>query len=254
MDLIPLPEIKTKLVQHKKQLVIITAVFIFALFLYAFNWDWIRPSLVSYASEKSGRAIKIGHMDVEFNGFLNPTIHLKNLYIPNAPWSGKRPLIDAKKIAFTFNAVQFFTNSNARIVHIRMSDSEVNLERLRDGLRNWRLLEPNYKGLGRYIVLSLIAERSQITVKNHALDLDFIALIEPNLIIEGSFDLTKKNHAQRTANEKNDKNTDSKSQSLPHSILPNKITFSGNYLKAPFNGVLFSSSRMTFQKPNSYLM
>lgn len=248
MDSTPLPDIKTKLIQHKKQLVIVTAVFVFVLFIALVDWNWFRPSLVSYTSQKSGRDIRIGHLDVDFSGFLNPTIQLQNVFIPNASWSDKRPLIDAKRIAFTFNTMQFLSNLDGRFVSISMSDSEVNLERLPDGLRNWRLLQPDYKGPGIYIVRSLTAERSHFSVKNHALDLDLVAKIEPNSsAIE--LDSASQNKTQRNRQTQNNATESSKSSPT---ALPNKITFSGRYLKAPFNGVLFSDATMTFKQTEQF--
>ena len=239
MGSIPLSNIHNTFIRHKKQLVILTAVFVFGLFIYLFNWDWLRPSLVSYVSQKSGRQIQLGRLDVKFSGLLNPTIKLENLYISNATWSDSKPLITAKKIAFTFNAAQFISNSHGRIVHISMADTEINLERLRDGLRNWRLLKPNYKGLGKYIVLSLTAERSLIKFRNHALDLDLTAVISPSLASDN------KSTDFKSTDSKN-KNTKTQIPLTP--TLPNKITLSGNYLKSPFNGIVFSEPRMTFQR------
>ena len=116
-----------------------------------------------------------------------------------------------------------------------MSDSEVNLERLRDGLRNWRLINPNYKGPGKYLVLSLTAERSVINVKNHALNFNLAINITPNPAYSQSLVNTSKSEY-------------SKPQALAVNRLPNKIIFSGDYLKAPLNGILFADSTMTFQR------
>jgi len=220
-------KINQAFIHHKIALTLFAVLIVLITFFATFNWNWFRPFLVSYVSQKSGRDIKIGKMGVDFSGFLNPTIQFENLYIPNATWSktwsetssDKRPLIAAKKIAFKFNALQFIFNPEARIVHVALSDGEINLERLKDGLRNWRLLNPNYKGKGKYLVLSLTVQRSIIRAKNHALNLEFIAKIDPNL------------------------NPNSVSKKLP-----NSITFSGNYLKSPFNGNLLTESKITFQQ------
>lgn len=257
MDSVPLPAFKKKLFEHKKQLVIIAAVFIFALIFFTFSWDWFRPMLTHYAIEKSGRDIKIGHMDVAFSGFLNPTIQFEDIYIPNASWSDKRPLINAKRIAFSFNARQFLSNSDTKIVHISMSDSEVNLERLRGGLRNWRLLKPDYKGPGKYLLLSLTAQRSVINVKNHAFDLNLAVKIEPNVqnpVTQNnvkSADSANSNSTSKVISKADSLNSDL-TKNISKTSLPNKITFSGDFLNSPFEGVLFSESRMTFQQTRQF--
>ncbi len=202
---------------YKTYIFILLIPVVLLLFLYVFNWNWLKPFVISYVSQKSERLVKIGKLDVKFSGLLNPTLKFDELYISNAQWSNKRPLISAKKISFKFNAIQFLLNPEARNVHVTMSDSEVNLERLRDGLRNWRLLKPNYKGVGKYVVLSLSAENSEISFNNHALQLNITAKSSPN---------------------------------LTSTQLPNKIKFSGSYLKGPFDGVVLTSSKVTFQKTN----
>lgn len=211
------------LIRSKKRVAVLTVLVIFTALLIVFKWDWLRPSLINYVSQKSERNIKIGKLDVEFSGFLNPTIKFEDLYIPNASWADERPLVSARRISFSFNAVQFLLNPKSRIVHVSMSDAEVNLERLRDGLRNWRLLKPNYKGPGKYVLLSLTAQRSLIRFNNHALDVDLSARISAHTNLNTSSNLNSKQ-------------------------LPNKIIFSGNYQKLPFNGMIFSDAKVTFQR------
>lgn len=211
------------LIRSKQRIIIVIILVIFTAFLFVFKWDWFKPSLVNYVSQKSERNIKIGKLDIEFFGFLNPTIKFEDLYISNAAWADERPLVSARKISFSFNAVQFLLNPKGRNVQVSMSDAEVNLERLEDGLRNWRLLKPNYKGRGKYVFLSLTAKQSVIRFRNHALDVDLIAHISEHNSLNPSSNLNSKQ-------------------------LPNKITFSGNYQKMPFNGIIFSNAKVTFQR------
>lgn len=211
-------------IQHQfrlstKQIILVMLFTSFITFVFAFKWDWLKPFLISYISQKSERVIKIGKLDVAFSGILNPTVKFEDLYIQNAKWAGARPLVAAKRISFTLNALQFLSNKQGKVVYVSMSDAEVNLERLSDGLRNWRLLKPNYKGPGKYVLLSLTVERSKVRFENHALDLNVTAEISPNL--------TSK-------------------------VLPNKVMFFGHYHQKPFNGVLLSDVKLTFQKTKEH--
>src|SRR6187549_1258666 len=106
---------------YKTYLFILLIPIVFLLFLYVFNWNWLKPFLISYVSQKSERTIQIGKLDVDFSGFINPTVKFENLYISNAKWSDKRPLILAKNISFRFNAMQFLLHPRARTVHVTMS-------------------------------------------------------------------------------------------------------------------------------------
>ncbi len=176
-----------------------------------------KPLLIKYVSYKSERTIQIGKLDIEFSGFLNPTIKFENLYISNAHWAGKRPLLSAKNISFTFNALQYITNPLGRFVNITIDESEVNLARTREGLRNWRLLQPDFTGPGKYIVLSIKPKNSELNFVNYAKELNFESKIRANL---------------------NSKE------------LPVSIEFSGNYKNIPFKGHFSTGEKLTFQKTN----
>ncbi len=61
-----------------------------------------------------------------------------------------------------------------------LRDGEVDLERSADGLRNWRLSNPDYRGPGRYKVLSLQAERASLRFRHEGADLDLRASARPS--------------------------------------------------------------------------
>ena len=71
--------------------------------LVLFEWNWLRAPAERHFSEKSGRAVKIGHLDVEVDFSLVPTVRLRDVYVENAPWASKRPLVTAAEIAITIS-------------------------------------------------------------------------------------------------------------------------------------------------------
>ncbi len=168
--------------------------------IFLFQWNWFKPALQGYLVQKSHRIVTIGELDIDFSGLLNPTIKFKDLYIQNASWSNEYPLIVAKEISFTLNGLQLLMNKKGKSVDISMKDAEVNLESLSNGLRNWRITDPTYRGIGKYTLLSLNVQRSTIRFNSRVTNLDVTAIVSPN-----------SNHAE----------------------LPCKIQFMGNYGKFP---------------------
>lgn len=182
--------------------------------IFLFQWDWFKPALQGYLVQKSHRIVTIGELDVDFSGLLNPTIKFKDLYIQNASWSNEDPLIVAKEISFTLNGLQLLMNKKGKSVDISMKDAKVNLESLSNGLRNWRITDPNYRGVGKYTLLSLNVQRSTIRFNSRDANLDVTGSVSPN-----------SNPAE----------------------LPCKIQFMGKYGEFPFNGLAYTPTLVTFQ-------
>ena len=68
-----------------------------------FEWNWLRAPAERFFSENSGRAVKIGHLDVDIDFSLVPTVRLRDVYVENAPWASKQPFVNAREIAFTIS-------------------------------------------------------------------------------------------------------------------------------------------------------
>ena len=137
-----------------------------------FDSNWLRGPLEIYLARKSGREVRIGHLRVVPS--LSPTVHVRDLYAQNAPWADSRPLIVAAQASFTFS-LRSLWDERAVISRVVLVDAEVNLERRADGLRNWRLRDPEYAGPGKVKVVALEAHRTKLQIANHAIELHFAA-------------------------------------------------------------------------------
>jgi AsmA family protein len=213
--------LKLSLEPHKKSLI---CLILSISFILVFDWDWCRPALERYLSHRSHRIVKATSLNVELSWTLKPTIRVKNVYVENAAWSDKRPFINAKEIAITFSGLKTIFDEKHVVSEIYLSDAEVNLERLEDGLRNWRLTQPNYKGSGNYKLLSLRANRSIIRFNNRAIKFNGVMAIRPAL---NQADEALFKDAQK---------------------LSNVIEFKGNYRNIKFDGLALTSELLTFQK------
>ena len=197
-----------------------------ALTLALFNWNWLRPSLERHLSEKSQRAVKIGDLEVELGFSFEPTVRLRSVYIENAPWADtKHPLVVAGEACFTL-PLKTLWDQRGVVSKFVLKDAEVDLERLPDGLRNWRLREPDYRGPPRYIVLAVETHRTSIRYAHRGIDLDVVG---------------KSTRATQA-----EPGGEPGAQSDP--ALSTRIDFDGKYRGAAFAGAVLTSDLLTIQE------
>jgi uncharacterized protein involved in outer membrane biogenesis len=141
---------------------------VIALGLWLFDWNVLRGPLQDYLAEKSGREVKIEHLRVGLDSSLEPVVELRGLTIANAPWvKNQRPLIVAGEVSFTF-AWQSLAERRAVISVLKLVDAQIDLQRLADGQRNWRITKPEDRGPGRVRVRALDATRSTLHLWHEA--------------------------------------------------------------------------------------
>ncbi|MEK6245592.1 MAG: AsmA family protein [Pseudomonadota bacterium] len=197
-----------------------------ALTLAVFDWNWLRPWLERHLSENSQRVVTIGDLEVELGFSFEPTVRLRSVYIENAPWADtKRPMAVAGEASFTF-ALNTLWDERRVVSRIVLKDAEVDLEWLPDGLRNWRLREPDYRGPGRYKVLALETHRTSIRFARPGIDLDVVGAS------------TRATQAEPGG----------ESVAPPAPALSTRIDFNGKYRGAAFAGAVLTSELLTLQE------
>jgi len=148
-------------------------------FAFLFDWNWIRPAVTRYLSHTAQRSVRIDDLHISFSPTLAPTVRLRGVQIQNAPWADTRPMANIGEVSFAFTSLATLLDDQSLVANLELRDAQVDLERLADGTRNWRLRNPEYRGPGKYRVLRLDAQRSTIRFANRALDLDFTASASP---------------------------------------------------------------------------
>ena len=166
-------------------------------FFWAFDWNWCRPLIRHYVMSRSGRSFEFDDMKVRWRDGLDPTIEFHGLTIQNAPWaSDKTPFIHAGRIALTVSWRSL--GSDMTVVSlIEMEDAQVDMERLADGLRNWRITRPDDRGPPRVRVLALDARRSTLHAIHRGIGLEVDADTTPldtPLALRGHTDLPLTRH------------------------------------------------------------
>jgi uncharacterized protein involved in outer membrane biogenesis len=146
-----------------------------ATLLGVFDWNWFREPLVEHLAERSQRRVEIDDIQVGIDASLEPTVRLRGVRIENAPWADtRRPLAVASEAAFTFSW-RSLVEWRPVVSRLKLVDAEIDLERRADGLRNWRLRQPDDRGPGQVTVLSLQPERTRIRFLHQSLGLDLTA-------------------------------------------------------------------------------
>ena len=141
---------------------------------------WLAPLVARSLEADSGRSVHFDSMRVGLSWRLEPVIHIRGVGIANAPWAdSKRPFAALGEIIVR---VSWRSLDEGRPVLSLMvlRDGEVDLERQADGLRNWRLRDPENRGPGRYKVLALQAERASLRFRHGGIGLDLTATASAN--------------------------------------------------------------------------
>ena len=188
---------------------------------WAFDWNWCRPLIQHFVMSRSQRRVDFDDMRVHFRDGLDPTIEFRGLTIQNAPWaSTPAPFIRAGRIALTVSWRTLGSDMTV-ISLIELDDAQIDMERLADGIRNWRITRPDDTGPPRVQVLALDARNSSLHTIHRGIGLDLDASTAPLA-------------APRTL--------------APHADLPltKRLVFKGTYKDKAFEGDAAVSDVLTF--------
>jgi uncharacterized protein involved in outer membrane biogenesis len=131
--------------------------------------------------------VRIGDIHVEWSASFAPTVRLRDVEVQNAPWAAPRPMAKVGEVDFVFASLKTLLVDDPHIVsNLILIDGDVDMEMQADGLRNWRLRDPQYRGPGKYQVLRLEARNSQVHFVNRAINLDLAASEAPSAAGSGN--------------------------------------------------------------------
>lgn len=147
----------------------IGAAVLFIAVLASHPW-WLAPLLGAYLGKTSGREVHFDSARIGLSGSLAPVVILRGVRIANAPWADTdQPFAALAEAVFEFSWRRF--EDRWVVSHTMLRDGEVNLVWRADGLRNWRLRNPEDRGPGRYWFLELEPHRTRLSFVNSGLDL-----------------------------------------------------------------------------------
>lgn len=139
-----------------------------------FDWNWFRHPLERYLIDRSHREVRVGDLHVDLGFSLEPTVRVRDVYIKNAPWANKEAAAVIGEASFTFSLKSVWERRPV-ISRLVLIDADVQLERQADGLRNWRLRNPEDRGPSRVKVMRMEPHRTKIRIIRRDIDLDVVA-------------------------------------------------------------------------------
>ena len=196
--------------------ILLGALLVLAMVAALFDWNWFRHPVERFFSEKSHREVRIGDLNVELGWSLEPTVRLRNVYVENAPWADKRPFAVAGEASFTLSLKSLWKRRPV-ISRLVLIDADIDLERQADGLRNWRLRNPDNRARGKVRVMRLEAQRTRIRFVRRDIDFDMVAASAP---LDHPAD-------------------------PPDAALTNKIAFQGEFQGSQFSGEALAGDFLT---------
>jgi len=155
--------------------VALAALLALAVLCAAFDANWLRPLIQHHVMARSGRSVHFDDLRIRFRDGLDPTFDFRGLVIQNAPWAAsKAPLIRAGRAAATVSW-RSLGGELTIIRRVELENAEVDMERLADGLRNWRITRPDDRGPPRIRVLELDARDSTLHLIHRGIPLELKA-------------------------------------------------------------------------------
>lgn len=141
---------------------------------------WLGPLVAHQLSAPSGRSVHFDSIWVGLSGTFEPVVHCRGVRIENAAWAdAKRPFADLKEVVAVLSW-RSFAEDRPVIALLTLRDGEVDFERQADGLRNWRLRNPEDRSPGRVKILSARAERATVRFVHRGVDLELEAAVSAN--------------------------------------------------------------------------
>src|SRR5690349_12833992 len=115
---------------RRRRLLVAAAAFVlaFATFAALFDWDWLRPAVERYLSDRSGREVRAGHLAVEWPFGLEPTVRFTDVHVANAPWAAQRPFVTAREVAFTVRLSSLVGDAPTVVPRLELVDADVDME------------------------------------------------------------------------------------------------------------------------------
>ena len=193
------------------------------------DWDWIRPSLERYVSQKTHRTFALDHLQVRLGW--RPTVRLDGVYFGNAEWSKDEAMAKAERVEFDVSMRELF-NRKILIPRIALTGADVTLEQLKDGRKNWLLSEPSDTSETAFEIGSLSITRSRVRFRDEksAFELE----VHADTFAPG---------AGRPASQ-----AARADQEAQNDRYRTRFDFRGSYQKGKFEGFALTGDVLSFQK------
>ena len=199
-----------------------------ALVLLLFDWNWVRPPLERYISQKTEREFRMSDLDVDL-GFA-PTVRMRDVHFGNAAWSEQgQPMAKVEMLEFSVSLRDL--PDKILIPRVALTRPELLFERLPDDRKNWIFSDPSGTSPSRLRISTLSVDHGQLRYIDHG---------EPfSIDVEAStFDPAKQEKV---------KDADAAPSNAAYST---QYKFKGSYHGASFSGTALTGEVLSFQESN----
>src|SRR6516225_2934740 len=133
-------------------------------FLVLFDWNWLRPSLDRYISNKTEREFHSSDLHVKLG--LTPTIQMRDIYFGNAKWSKEAPAM-AKIEKLEFSIALRDLPDKILVPRVALTRPELVFERLPDNRKNWILSDPSDTSPSKLRISTLSVDHGHLRYIDH---------------------------------------------------------------------------------------
>lgn len=138
-----------------------------------FDWNWVRPPIERYISQKTQREFRMSDLHVRL-GF-TPTIRMRDVYFGNADWSKEnQPMAKAEAVEFSISLRDL--PEKFLVPRVALTRPELVFERLPDNRKNWILAEPDETRPSKLRISTLSVDDGRLRYIDHgeplALDIE----------------------------------------------------------------------------------
>ena len=226
MDRPASPPFSALLRRHPVRSLFVGLLVLFALLVLLFDWNWVRPPVERYISQKTHREFRMGDLHVRL-GF-TPTIRMRDVRFGNADWSKEdQPMATVEQLEFSISLRDL--PEKILVPRVALTKPELLFERLPDNRKNWILSEPSDASPSKLRISTLSVDHGRLRYIDHGEPFD--------LNVEaGTFDPSKQEKVKRAdTGPSNDR-------------YSAEYKFNGSYHGARFDGTALTGEVLSFQE------
>jgi len=196
------------------------------LVVLVFDWNWLRPSLNQYVTQKTHRTFSSSDLQVRLGWA--PTIRLKDVQFANAPWARGALMAKIGQLEFSVSLRDLF-DGKVLVPRVALTDADFHFEQLADHRRNWIISDPSDTSPSRFRISSLSVTRGHLEYVDHGIPMSL-------RIAVSTFDSAARAKASDAGAPPVNKN------------YTTQYSFDGKYHDATFSGTALTGDVLSFQE------
>ncbi|MBO9649960.1 MAG: AsmA family protein [Variovorax sp.] len=220
------PPFAALLRRHPIRSVLAGLLILLAVVLVLFDWNWVRPPIERYISQKSHRDFRMDDLHVRLS--LTPTIRMRGVRFGNADWSREdQPMAKVEQLEFSVSLRDL--PEKILVPRVALTRPELLFERLPDNRKNWILSDPSDTSPSKLRISTLSVDDGRLRYIDHGEPFD--VKVEASTFDPAKQEKVKSANAAPT----NDR-------------YSTQYKFSGNYHGARFDGTALTGEVLSFQE------